>query len=196
MAFWRNKDKREESDSELIEKYRNSNDMEYIGALFNRYTTLVYGVCMKYLKDEDLAKDATLQIFENLISSLKKHHIENFKSWLHTTVRNHCLMDLRKKSNMPSTSFDVMQEHTPNSVEKEDFSHLDEKFEKEKDLVLLEKAILDLKEEQKLCVELFYLKDKSYTEIADITGYNLNQVKSYIQNGKRNLKIIMEQHGR
>lgn len=69
MAFWRNKDKREESDSELIEKYRNSHDMEYIGALFNRYTTLVYGVCMKYLKDEDLAKDATLQIFENLISS-------------------------------------------------------------------------------------------------------------------------------
>jgi RNA polymerase sigma-70 factor (ECF subfamily) len=57
---------------------------------------------------------------------------------------------------------------------------------------LLEEAIQELSEEQKLCVNLFYLQKKSYQQITDRTGFTLMQVKSYIQNGKRNLKIILE----
>ena len=196
MAFWHKKQNETESDTQLIEMYRNSHDLKYIGQLYTRYTTLVYGVCIKYLKDEDLAKDATMQVFENLILLLKKHQVENFRAWLHTLVKNHCLQELRKKSKQKTSSYDTMFETSDMDMEKEDFTHLDDKFQKEKDLELLEKAMVGLKEEQKLCVELFYLKDKSYNEIVEITGFDIKQVKSHIQNGKRNLKIIMEQHGK
>lgn len=195
MAFWHKKQIIEESDTQLIEMYRNSHDLKYIGQLYTRYTTLVYGVCMKYLKDEDLAKDATMQVFENLITLLKKHQVENFKAWLHTIVKNHCLMDLRKKNQNNVTSYDAIIETSNSDVEKEEVSHLDEKIEKEKELELLDKAMVGLKEEQKVCIELFYLKDMSYNEIASITGFDVKQVKSYIQNGKRNLKILMDQNG-
>jgi RNA polymerase sigma-70 factor (ECF subfamily) len=196
MAFWHKKQNETESDAQLIEMYRNSHELKYIGQLYTRYTTLVYGVCIKYLKDEDSAKDATMQVFENLIPLLKKHQIENFRGWLHTLVKNHCLMELRKKSKQQTSSYDTLYETSDLDVEKEDFSHLDDKFQKEKDLELLEKAMVGLKEEQKVCVELFYLKDKSYNDIVEITGFNIKQVKSHIQNGKRNLKLIMEQHGK
>ena len=196
MAFWHKKQTIEESDTQLIEMYRNSHDLKYIGQLYTRYTTLVYGVCMKYLKDEDLAKDATMQVFENLITLLKKHQVDNFKAWLHTIVKNHCLMDLRKKNQNNISSYDEIVETTQIDMEKEEVSHLDDKLEKEKELELLDKAMVGLKEEQKVCIELFYLKDMSYNEIASITGFDIKQVKSYIQNGKRNLKILMEQNGK
>jgi RNA polymerase sigma-70 factor (ECF subfamily) len=151
---------------------------------------------MKYLRDEDLAKDATMQVFENLISLLKKHQVENFKAWLHTIVKNHCLMELRKKNQANTSSYDTLVENATIDMEKEEVSHLDDKIEKEKDLELLDQAMIGLKDDQKLCVELFYLKDKSYNEIANITGFDIKQVKSHIQNGKRNLKILMEQNGK
>jgi RNA polymerase sigma-70 factor (ECF subfamily) len=196
MAFWNKKEIIEDTDADLIDKYRNSNDLIYIGKLYTRYTTLVYGVAMKYLRDEDLAKDATMQVFENLISLLKKHQVENFKAWLHTIVKNHCLMELRKKNQANTSSYDTLVENATIDMEKEEVSHLDDKIEKEKDLELLDQAMIGLKDDQKLCVELFYLKDKSYNEIANITGFDIKQVKSHIQNGKRNLKILMEQNGK
>jgi RNA polymerase sigma-70 factor (ECF subfamily) len=196
MAFWNKKEIIEDTDADLIDKYRNSNDLIYIGKLYTRYTTLVYGVAMKYLRDEDLAKDATMQVFEKLISLLKKHQVENFKAWLHTIVKNHCLMELRKKNQANTSSYDTLVENATIDMEKEEVSHLDDKIEKEKDLELLDQAMIGLKDDQKLCVELFYLKDKSYNEIANITGFDIKQVKSHIQNGKRNLKILMEQNGK
>lgn len=196
MAFWHKKEEIEESDAQLIEMYRNSHDLKYIGQLYTRYTTLVYGVCMKYLKDEDLSSNATMQVFENLITLLKKHQVENFRAWLHTIVKNHCLMELRKKTQTNTSSYDTIAEGLQKDMEIEDFSHLDDKFAKEKDLELLDKAMIGLKEEQKLCVELFYLKDMSYNEIANATGFDIKQVKSHIQNGKRNLKLLMEQNGK
>jgi RNA polymerase sigma-70 factor (ECF subfamily) len=193
MNFWQPKNKSVDSDAELVMKYRTSHDTKYVGELFTRYTTLVFGICMKYLKDEDSAKDAVMQIFENLISLLKKHQVENFKPWLHTLTRNHCLMELRKKGMLTELNDDYKGENQEGDMELNGFFHLDDKKGKEKLLNDLEKAMVGLKEEQKCCIELFYLKDKSYTEIVEITGFDIKQVKSYIQNGKRNLKIIMEQ---
>lgn len=144
---------------------------------------------MKYLKDEDDSKDAVMQIFEKLLIDLKRHEVQNFKSWLHTVAKNYCLMQLRKKN--PETPL------TDNLVvEKENFLHREEGHELEERLTLMEEAIGQLNEQQKICVELFYLKEKCYQEISDQTGYTMNEVKSFIQNGKRNLKIYMEKHER
>jgi RNA polymerase sigma-70 factor, ECF subfamily len=175
------------TDEELVERYRNSHETVYIGELYQRYTHLVFGVCMKYFKDEMAAEDASMQIFEKLISELKKHHITAFKPWLHTVVKNHCMMLFRKGSVEEKRMADLKRE-TEGVVENSEEQHLLEVQEKEFILQHLKEGIDDLKEEQRICIELFYLKESSYAEISVITGYSLNEVKSYIQNGKRNLK--------
>lgn len=174
------------TDEELVERYRNSHETVYIGELYQRYTHLVFGVCMKYFKNEDASEDATMQIFEKLISELKKHHITAFKPWLHTVVKNHCMMLFRKDSAEEKRLADLKKQ-AGGIVENPEEQHLLEAQEKE--FILHHKeGIDDLKEEQRICIELFYLKESSYAEISAITGYNMNEVKSYIQNGKRNLK--------
>jgi RNA polymerase sigma factor (sigma-70 family) len=172
------------SDEELIARYKQSEDNTYIGELYKKYTHLVLGVCMKYLRDREEAKDAVMQIFEKLMSDLKKHEVANFRGWLHMVAKNHCLMKLRNKSQM--LDIDQVRESPDNVVE---FNYdLHPADESEMQLGNLEEAISCLDEDQRKCVELFYLKERSYKDVADATGFTLNQVKSYIQNGKRNLK--------
>jgi RNA polymerase sigma-70 factor (ECF subfamily) len=175
------------SDEELVQRYRNSHETAYIGELYQRYTHLVFGVCMKYFRNEAEAEDATMQIFEKLINDLKKHHITAFKPWLHIVVKNHCMMHFRKETSQGKKMTELKYEQK-GSVENPEESHLEEALEKEYVLRHLHEGIETLKEEQRTCIELFYLKDQSYAQISEATGYSLNEVKSYIQNGKRNLK--------
>lgn len=178
------------SDRELLDKYKTSGDLALLGILYKRYMHLVYGVCIKYLKDRDESQDAVMEIFEGLITKLRKHEVNNFKSWLHVTSKNHCLMELRKRSpEMP------MEDYSYQLMEYESSEHPDNEMELENDLVKLEMCITKLNDEQRECVSHFFLKKKSYTEIAEITGHPLKKVKSFIQNGKRNLKICMEAEG-
>jgi len=182
------------TDEELVHRYRNSHETSYIGELYQRYTHLVFGVCVKYLKQEAAAEDATMQIFEKLIADLKKHHIVSFKPWLHTVVKNHCMMEFRKNSSATKNN-NQFKNDLKTVVESEEADHLKEAQEKEFVLEHLKEGIDELKPEQRECIELFYLKDCSYAEITKITGYSTNEVKSYIQNGKRNLKnYITAQH--
>jgi len=180
------------TDEELVERYRNSHETVYIGELYQRYTHLVFGVCMKYLKNEAEAEDASMQIFEKLITELKKHHITAFKPWLHTVVKNHCMMLFRKESTEEKKKT-MLKYETNTVVENGEQNHLHEAEEKEFVLKHLKEGIGELKDEQRICIELFYLKESSYAEITVITGFDLNEVKSYIQNGKRNLKNIITQ---
>lgn len=176
------------SDSDLIERFRLKGDQNALGELFERYSALVYGVCLKYLKDRDDAKDAVMRIFERLPSSLKAHHVEHFKSWLYITSKNHCLMHLRSQKKFQKKEID------DDTMEKELALHLGhEDNGQEHDLAKLEKCIEQLKNDQKKCVQLFYLKELCYKEIVEITGLETKKVKSHIQNGKRNIKICMEQ---
>jgi RNA polymerase sigma factor (sigma-70 family) len=176
------------SDVELIAQYKESGDMSLIGTLYHRYMTLVYGVCMKYFKDRDESKDAVMQIFEKLIVITREHEITHFKSWLYVTSRNHCLMALRAKK---GKNFERI---SPDFMENGLLLHLDEEPEIESNLIKLEKCIEHLVLEQKACVTLFYMEQKCYKEIVQITGFDDNKVKSYIQNGKRNLKLCMERN--
>ncbi|NOT74861.1 MAG: sigma-70 family RNA polymerase sigma factor [Cyclobacteriaceae bacterium] len=151
-----------------------------------RYTSMVYGVCLKYLKDREESKDAVMQIHEKLIASLLNHKVLNFKSWLYVNARNHCLMQIRSKKGK------IMEEISPFLMENGLEEHPDEGTELEQNISKLEKCIQTLMGEQQQCVRLFYLQEKCYKDIAEETRFDLNQVKSYIQNGKRNLKICME----
>ncbi len=170
------------SDEELIESYRSSSDKAWAGELFNRHAHLVYGSCLKYLVDEALAKDAVMAIFEKLLSELKKSKPDNFKAWLYVVTRNHCFMHLRASKKE--------QNHT--SLEELDLPSPIEELSLESDLVLMEDAIEQLNPAQAECIKLFYLREKSYSQITEITGYNMKEVKSYLQNGKRKLQIIMK----
>ncbi|RZK40850.1 MAG: sigma-70 family RNA polymerase sigma factor [Pedobacter sp.] len=189
MKFIKNTAGRKDpEDLELIATYQRTGDLEVLGILYNRYMHLVFGVCFNYFKDEELSKDAVMQIFEELVLKLKVHQVQNFKSWLHVLSRNHCLMALRKTSKHQTISLE------DNFVEKDDFVHLDIDDAKERQLTVMERCMETLPEEQRKSVELFYLQEKCYKEVAEMTGYELVKVKSYIQNGKRNLKICIEKN--
>lgn len=178
------------TDEELVARYRNSHDSIYVGELYLRYTHLVYGTCLKYLKDSNDAKDATMQIFELLIRELKRHHITTFKPWLYTVVKNFCMMEFRKAGSTKEQVRKTAKE-LPRNMEMSDKTHLEEYAEKETLLQGMERGLMALKEEQRKCLQLFYLENLSYKAIQEATGFTLNEIKSYIQNGKRNLKLYM-----
>lgn len=177
------------TDNEIVALYKQTRNNELVGELFRRYTRFVFLVCMKYLKEEDAAKDATMQVFEDLFEKLKKHEIHHLKPWLYMVVKNHCLIRLRQEKKITSWKEEEIR-YAANPVEFPSQLHLTD--DKEKALTKLEDAILSLRKEQRTCIELFYLKKMCYQEVAEKTGYSEKQVKSYLQNGKRNLRMILE----
>ena len=174
------------TDAELLEKFYGDHDNKWLGILLPRYTFLLLGVCMKYLKNEEDAKDCVQHIFLKVINELHKYKVDYFKSWIYMIAKNHCLMKIRGNKNQV---VELNENVTPSGDINEDkTSHL----EKDRLLNKMQDAIKQLNPEQQQCVNLFYLEKKSYNEIAEITGYTLLQVKSNLQNGKRNLKMMME----
>jgi RNA polymerase sigma-70 factor (ECF subfamily) len=173
------------ADSTLLEHFYKDRNNKWLGILLERYTMLLFGVCMKYLKDEDEAKDATQQVFLKAITELQKYKVDYFKSWLYMVAKNHCLMQLRNAGKMPVS----INENMPLPSDEPAVEQL---IEKERTYTRLQEALTQLSKEQQQCVTLFYLEKKSYQQIADETGFSLMQVKSFIQNGKRNLKLMLE----
>ena len=174
------------TDAELLEQYYEDKDQQWIGILLERYTLLLFGACMKYLKNEEDAKDAVQQIFLKVLNEVGKYRIDYFKSWLYMVAKNQCLMKLRSRQGK------VIKELNTDTIESITDDHKGELQENEQTYKLLEEAIEELNNEQRQCVILFYLHKNSYNQISEKTGYNLMQVKSYIQNGKRNLKMLLE----
>ncbi len=181
----------QETDDDLLQRFRNFEDADALGFLLKRYSLLVFGVCMKYLKNSADAKDATQQVFEKVIREVPKYEIPYFKSWIYSVARNHCLMSIRSASTKPR-KLDEM----PEEIVSEDPSFQEIKGHElslmHRESSLLE-ALNELNMEQSTCIRLFYLENLSYQEIQGKTGYTFQQVKSHIQNGRRNLKIILAQ---
>ncbi|HEX8377557.1 MAG TPA: sigma-70 family RNA polymerase sigma factor [Pedobacter sp.] len=175
-------------EADMLLEYRRSGNLEILGQLYQPYMPLIYGLCLKYLKDETSSKDAVMQIFEELITKLKVFEVANFKSWLYTLARNHCLMSLRATNKHEFVTIDDY------SMENSDILHQEDNKLKEDQLNSMENCMQKLPEEQRISVDLFYLQQKCYKEICDVTGFDMSKVKSYIQNGKRNLKICMEKN--
>lgn len=175
------------SDAELLNNYLATTDNKWLGILLQRYTLMLFGVGMKYLKDEEAAKDVVQQVFLKVIKELPKYKVDYFKSWIYMIAKNHCLMQLRNK-NITTTALPVHLEATGAT----DTELKKELEEKEGHFTRMEKALQQLNTDQKICIELFYLHKKTYQQITAEHPYDIKQVKSHIQNGKRNLKIIME----
>ncbi|WP_400192900.1 RNA polymerase sigma factor [Hymenobacter sp. B81] len=181
------------TDAELLARYHQHGDLQDLGLLYERYMALVYGVCLRYLRSEADSQDAVMQLFEKLVVDLRRHEVQHFSSWLHTTARNHCLMELRRRKSAPETielSLPVAAD-----VESDGIAHLlsadGGEASSEEQLQQLEAGLARLPVEQYRCLDLFYRHQKSYQEIAALTGFGLPQVKSYLQNGKRNLKVYL-----
>jgi len=173
-------------DDDLLAAYQQKGDLAYLGELYQRHAEMVYYVCLRYFEDSEDSKDAVMQIFEELILKVNKQIIHDFPRWLYVVTKNFCLMQLRSNKNFTKTSLDEF-------VKSPAFLHPSENSEeKEEQLTALERCLDRLPVKQKESVGLFFLQEKCYQEISEYTGYSMKEVKSYIQNGKRNLKICME----
>ena len=187
VSFITNISSDDREDHELVSAYQASSDLNVLTTLYQRYLDILYGVCLKYLDDPESAKDAVMDIFEELAQKLPKHEVTYFRGWVYTLAKNHCLMKLRSSKRIPTASFD------PEHMQSAEDLHLNEKMEKEDQLGRLSKCIETLGDDQRTVVELFYLKNLCYKEIEKLTGLQWNKVRSHIQNGRRNLKICIEQ---
>jgi RNA polymerase sigma factor (sigma-70 family) len=174
------------TDEELFKLYQKEGNNDVLGSLLQRYTVLLLGVCVKYLKDTNLAKDAVQQVFFKVITDVDRFEITFFKAWIYKVTTNYCLMQLRKKNNYFNTDTELLKIGKDETVENE------LKQEQEEQLNKMHKALENLNTQQALCVKLFYLQKQSYQQISISTGFDVLQVRSYIQNGKRNLKILLQ----
>jgi RNA polymerase sigma-70 factor (ECF subfamily) len=186
LSFLKNISASELPDDDLVEKYKATSDLQVLSDLYQRYMELVYGVCLKYLKDEEEAKDAVINIYEELVGKLQKYPVNNFKPWLYQLAKNHCLMKLRSDKKFTKVQMDV------SFMQNEETVHLNAVMEKEEHFNQLDFCMDQLVSEQKAVVTLFYLEGKCYNEITTITGIEWKNVRSFIQNGRRNLKICMD----
>ena len=185
MSFLKSKQPSSLTDSELVDQYKGAGDLTILSELYQRYMEQLYAVCLKYLKEPETAKDAVMTIFEELIVKLRVHEVNYFRGWIYAVAKNHCLTHLRNQKKMPiDTNADFMQ--------LEDILHPDGVFEKPENLNQLSRCIDSLSADQKQTVQLFYLQEKSYKEIAILTQTDWNKVRSLIQNARRNLKNCME----
>lgn len=177
------------SDEELLENFQNSGNLDVLGDLYSRYMHLVYGVSLKYFGHRDDAQDAVMHIFEKLIHDLPRHEVQNFKSWLYVLTKNHCLMEIRSRKSADNRleGFKIEQEFMESDEEMHPIDRADSSIED-----ALKECIEQLKTEQKECIELFYYQKLCYQEIAKKLNMEEKKVKSYLQNGKRNLKICLE----
>ncbi|MDR1683443.1 MAG: sigma-70 family RNA polymerase sigma factor [Candidatus Symbiothrix sp.] len=179
------------NDEELLSHYKTSGETTYFGELYNRYIPLLYGVSLNYLEDASKAEDAVMQLFEDLLPKIAQYEIAVFRTWIYTVVKNHCLQILRKEKHQ------ITMELKADFVESDEIVHLlDDETDDDERSAVLQQCIEKLPERQRTTIVRFFIDEQSYAEVADTTGYNLSQVKSYIQNGKRNLKICIEKNSR
>lgn len=189
LKVWINRKKTDQySDSQLITEYKKSGDLFYLTVLFKRYSHLLFGLCMKYLRDTERAKDEVMHIYEALVDKLRENEIEDFKKWIYVLAKNHCLMILRqdRRDDNQKNNYQVFVE-----FEREVHPFEEQAFEDEEKV---RKKLEEISTEQKQCIMLFYYNGLSYKSIAERTGFSLKEVKSHLQNGKRNLKNLMDRN--
>lgn len=173
------------SDEDIVSLYKEKQWTNCIDELYQRYSHMVFGVCLKYVKQIENAEDLTLSLFASLTDKLLHHQVQHFKSWLYVSARNSSLMFLRaNKISLELKVDDLLYDDSD--------QQLDEKLEKDELIESLVMVFEELKQEQRICIQLFYLQKKSYEEVAKITNYSMKEVKSHLQNGRRNLKLLLE----
>ncbi|MCW3805067.1 RNA polymerase sigma factor [Plebeiibacterium marinum] len=179
------------SDSELVVQYKNTLNLDILGILYSRYMDLVFGVCLKYLKNKDDAQDTVMHIFEKISVALQETNVKDFRPWLYVVTKNYCLMELRNKKHH-TISFDDENVFAEKFMESQYEIHPIDKEQHEQNETALKNCIEKLKFQQKESIELFYFKEMTYQQISAKMEVDIKKVKSYIQNAKRNIKICLE----
>jgi RNA polymerase sigma-70 factor (ECF subfamily) len=174
------------SDEALLEQYHATGETACFGELYNRYIPLLYGVCLKYLQDADKSQDAVMELFADLLPKIGQYEIRVFRTWIYSAIKNHCLQLLRKENREIAVDFSLC------IVESDDFLHLLSEDDDSDRISALHRCLELLPEPQRISITGFFMEELSYMDIAGQTGYQLKSVKSYIQNGKRNLKNCIE----
>jgi RNA polymerase sigma-70 factor (ECF subfamily) len=173
----------------LLKEYKRTGNADFFGTLYNRYIPLLYGVCLKYLGDAGKSEDAVMQLFEDLLPKVADYGIAVFRTWIYTVIKNHCLQILRKESK------EILVDFSTHIMESDEILHLlNEEDDENERMYALRRCMEKLPEQQRACITYFFMDDMSYADISDATGYALSKVKSYIQNGKRNLKVCIDKH--
>lgn len=179
------------SDAALLKGFQTEQKRPYVAELFGRYRHLVFGVAYKYLKNREEAEDMVSYVFSLILEKLPGKEVRSFKQYLYGMVRNECLAKHRriKKEQEKQQEWAVLEKNNPQFMENESYMHLINEKSLED---VVQQAMQELGDEQRVCVFHFFFEGKSYKEIADITGFEVKKVKSYLQNGKRNLKKKLE----
>lgn len=189
IKWFRNKEK---SDDQLLDSFQQTGDIEVLGVLFERYMHLIYGVCLKYLKNREDAQDAVMEIYEKLGKELLVKQVDKLKPWLYVVTKNHCLMQLRSHQSQLKKE----KEYEKSEITLMESSLIEhpiiDNWEPEEMDKRLQECLNKLREQQRSCIELFYFKELCYKDISDNLKLDIKKVKSYIQNGKRNLKNCIE----
>lgn len=178
-----------DSDELLLARYVRTGEAEALGRLFERYMPMVYGVCLKILKDPGKAEDAVMGVYESLTQKVKEHDIASFRGWLYVLARNYCLMEWRKAQRRPTDHY------APEDMVYHDAVENPAEYELPQDRAPLEKCLDQLNTVQRNTVQWFYYEEKSYKEISELIAEDVGKVRSYIQNGRRNLRICLEKYG-
>lgn len=189
LKFFRPNTREHLSDEQLLAQYVRNGDSSALGQLYERYMPMVYGVCLKVLKDPGKAEDAVMGIYESLTKKVKEHEISAFRGWLYVLARNYCLMEWRKEQRRPT------DHHAPEDMVHHEAVEMPFSYELPQESAPLEKCLNQLTEVQRNSVQWFYYEDKSYKEISELITEDVGKVRSYIQNGRRNLRLCLEKHG-
>lgn len=189
IRFFRPNTPEHRSDEELLAQYVRTGDANALGQVFERYIPMVYGVCLKILKDNGKAEDAVMGVYESLTQKVKEHEIASFRGWLYVLARNYCLMEWRKAQRRPTDHY------APEDMVYYDAVEAPEIYELPQESAPLEKCLGQLNDVQRNTVQWFYYEEKSYKEISELIAEDVGKVRSYIQNGRRNLRLCLEKHG-
>ncbi|MDQ7030260.1 MAG: sigma-70 family RNA polymerase sigma factor [Ardenticatenia bacterium] len=183
------------SDLELIRRAQ-AGDVEAFNRLVGRYQRLAYNVAYRLTGDPDMAADATQEAFLAAYRALHAFGGGSFRAWLLRIVTNKCYDILRYHRRRPATSLDalVAQSAIPKELGRETALRPEEMVERLELAELLQAAIMELPEAQRVTLILADVHGFSYAEIADITGVELGTVKSRLNRARRRLRALLRRH--
>ncbi|MEL6655687.1 MAG: sigma-70 family RNA polymerase sigma factor [Bacteroidota bacterium] len=177
----------QKSDEELVRQFQQSGDRFLLGLLLRRYSQSILGTCHYYLRQPQDAEDAAMEVCELIVRQLQKpKEIKRFKDWVFIIARNYCFRKLKDNKRLTELSTEW----------EKDFLNSDVQYELGDTLYVQEEAlyarvdaeIQQLNEQQRLCLTAFYWQGEKYKDIAARYGMTTDEVRSAIQNGRRNLR--------
>ena len=175
------------SDNELLQMYFKTDNLDYIGILFKRYTRILIGVSLKYTSDLHHAEDVVQQVFIKFLDAVHPQ-IANVGGWLYQMTKNESINFTKKQGRQQIQHLEREEYHLSDTTDDEIKALLYKEHQSE----LLMAAISELKSDQRKAIECFYFHNLSYEQIAVQNNWSIGEVKSYIQNAKRNLKIKLQ----